>query len=90
MFGPALQPWYLTLFLPLYVFLRGDPGWNRVWLVVVAAFALLAPLQDILPSYVSMAVVGVPLWFAWRALARRGIDPLPASDPERDPFKTPV
>lgn len=89
-FGPALQPWYLTLFLPLYVFLRGDPGWNRVWLVVVAAFALLAPLQDILPSYVSMAVVGVPLWFAWRALARRAIDPLPASDPELDPFETPV
>lgn len=88
--GPALQPWYLTWVIPLYAFARGRAALNRVWLVVVAAFALLATLQDVLPPYWSMFIVGVPLWLCWRAMARRGYDPLPTSDPEADPFRTKV
>ena len=89
-FGPALQPWYLTWVIPLYVFVRAPASWNRVWLVLVIAFALLPTLQDILPSYVSMLIVAVPLALAWRWWSRRGFDPLPISDPQADPLKTAV
>ncbi len=87
--GPALQPWYLTWAIPLYAFVRGPASWNRAWLVVICAFALLPPLQDVLPPYVSMLILAVPLWFAWRLMARRGSDPLPVSG-GGDPFKTAV
>nr|WP_255698354.1 polyprenol phosphomannose-dependent alpha 1,6 mannosyltransferase MptB [Tessaracoccus sp. ZS01] len=64
--APALQPWYLTWLLPLYVFCPRSPLTDRVWLVVVAAFALLPALQDAMAPYVAMVVVGVPLWWWWR------------------------
>nr|WP_255436421.1 polyprenol phosphomannose-dependent alpha 1,6 mannosyltransferase MptB [Tessaracoccus sp. MC1756] len=73
--APALQPWYLTWLLPLYVFCPRSPLTDRVWLVVVAAFALLPALQDAMAPYVAMFVVGVPLWWWWRrgipAIAQR-------------------
>ncbi|MHA7862201.1 polyprenol phosphomannose-dependent alpha 1,6 mannosyltransferase MptB [Tessaracoccus sp. Y36] len=73
--APALQPWYLTWLLPLYVFCPRSPLTDRVWLVVVAAFALLPALQDAMAPYVAMVVVGVPLWWWWRrgipAIAQR-------------------
>lgn len=88
--GPALQPWYLTWVIPFYAFMRGTARLNRIWLTVIVAFALLPTLQDVLPAYVSMAVVGVPLWVGWRVLGRRGCDPLPMSDQGADPFETAV
>ena len=59
-------------------------------LIAAVGFALLPSLQDILPSYVSMLIVAVPLALAWRWWARRGFDPLPSSDPRADPLKTAV
>jgi len=88
--GPALQPWYLTWVLPLFAFVRGPAALNRVWLVVVCGFALLPPLQDLLPPYVSMLLVGLPLGLGWFAMRRRGSDPLPRSDHGVDPLETPV
>ena len=88
--GPALQPWYLTWVLPLYAFVRASAAANRIWLVVVVAFALLPPLQDLLAPYVSMFVVGVPLALAWMAMRRAGADPLSMSDQGVDGFETPV
>lgn len=76
--APALQPWYLTWLLPLYPFVRVGPRWHRWWLVAVAAFALLPALQDLLPPYVSMLIVGVPLLLLWRLMVRRDVSPLPA------------
>lgn len=89
-FGPALQPWYLTLVLPLYVFLRPDARWNRAWLVLVAAFTLLSPLQDFFAPYVAMAIVGVPLGWAWVVMRRRGFNPVPLSEASPDPLETAV
>ncbi|WP_345581365.1 polyprenol phosphomannose-dependent alpha 1,6 mannosyltransferase MptB [Tessaracoccus lubricantis] len=65
-FAPALQPWYLTWLLPLYVFCPRTVVADRVWLIMVAAFALLPALQDTLPPYVAMPIVAVPLWWVWR------------------------
>ena len=78
-FAPALQPWYVTWILPLYAFCGVSRRWDRWWLVAVLAFGLLPALQDALPAYVSMGIVGVPLYFVWRELRRRDVDPLPAS-----------
>lgn len=88
--GPALQPWYLTWVIPFYVFMRGSASLNRIWLVVMVAFTVLPTLQDVLPAYISMAVVGLPLWFAWRVMVRRGYDPLQMSDQGADPLETAV
>nr|WP_231980451.1 polyprenol phosphomannose-dependent alpha 1,6 mannosyltransferase MptB [Tessaracoccus coleopterorum] len=88
--GPALQPWYLTWVLPLFAFVRGPAAVNRVWLVTVCAFAMLPPLQDLLPPYISMFVVALPLGLGLSAMRRRGSDPLPVSDHGVDPFKTSV
>lgn len=88
--GPALQPWYLTWVLPLYVFVRAGASANRGWLLLVVAFALLPTMQDILPAYISMFVLIPFLWLGWHAMTRGGFDPLPVSDPEADPFKTAV
>lgn len=76
--GPAFQPWYLTWVIPFYPFCRFPARWDRVALLVLVAFALLPPLQDLIPPYISMAVVAtllVPLWRRWR---RAGFEPLGA------------
>lgn len=88
--GPALQPWYLSLVLPIYVFLRAEAGLNRIWLLGVVGFALLAPLQDLLAPYISMLILLFPLWGLWALMRRSGLDPLPASDAVGDAFETTV
>ena len=63
---------------------RADPDLSRTanqlvatWcllaagLAVAPSVALLPTLQDILPSYVSMLIVAVPLALAWRWWSRR-------------------
>lgn len=66
LFAPALQPWYLTWVLPLYVFLPRSELADKIFLTIVAAFALLPALQDALAPYVAMMIVAVPLWWRWR------------------------
>lgn len=88
--GPALQPWYVSLLLPLYVFLRAGAWWNRGWLLAVIGFALLAPLQDLLAPYVSMMILMFPLWGLWVWMRRADFDPLPPSEKAADPFETAV
>lgn len=79
--GPALQPWYVTWLLPIYAFCKLPPSYDRLWLIGVLAASLVAPLQDFLAPYVSMAVVGVPLWLLWGAWRRRDWSPLPDTAP---------
>lgn len=76
-FGPALQPWYLTWLLPLYVFWRPGARWHRVWLVVVVGFTLLPGLQTMMPPLLAMPLIALPLWWLWREMSRRAISPLP-------------
>lgn len=77
--APALQPWYLTWFLPLYVFWRTGPGWHRAWLVLVVAFTLLPALQTMMPPFLAMPVLALPLAALWLSLHRRRVSPLPPS-----------
>lgn len=81
--APALQPWYLTWLLPLYPFVRVGARWHRWWLIAVAAFSVLPALQDVLPPYLSMIIVGVPLLFLHRRMALQDISPLPLPEPVR-------
>lgn len=76
--APALQPWYLTWLLPLYPFVHVGPKWHRWWLIAVAAFSLLPALQDRLPPYLAMLIVGIPLWFLWRRMSNDDVSPVPA------------
>lgn len=80
--APALQPWYVTWLLPVYVFCGLGAAWHRAWLIVVAAMALLPPLQDLLAPYVSMALLALPLAFLWRWMNAQGFSPLPIGDDE--------
>lgn len=75
--GPAMQPWYLTLLLPLYVFWRAGAAWDRAWLAIVVAFSLLPALQTMMAPVVAMPLLAVPLWWLWRRMSRAGISPLP-------------
>jgi len=77
--GPALQPWYLTWLLPLYVFWRTGARWHRAWLVVVVGFTLLPALQTMMPPLIAMPLVAVPLGLLWRWMARAAVSPLPAA-----------
>lgn len=76
LFAPALQPWYLTWLLPLYMFVPRTQRTDRVWLVLVAALALLPALQDAMAPYVATALLAVPLWLLWRGTANLRL-PLP-------------
>ena len=80
-FGPALQPWYLTWLLPIYPLIRVGPKWHRWWLVGVIAFSLLPSLQDVMGPYASMAVVGIPLLALRHEMAEAEVSPLPAPTP---------
>ncbi|HMR48726.1 MAG TPA: polyprenol phosphomannose-dependent alpha 1,6 mannosyltransferase MptB [Arachnia sp.] len=73
--GPAFQPWYLTWAIPFYLFCRFSPSWDRVALLVLIAFALLPVLQDLLPPYLSMGLVALPLVPLGRRWHRRGFTP---------------
>ncbi|MBB1511565.1 polyprenol phosphomannose-dependent alpha 1,6 mannosyltransferase MptB [Tessaracoccus sp. MC1627] len=75
--GPALQPWYLTMLLPLYVFWLAGPRWDRAWLVVVVGFTLLPALQTLVAPLIAMPLLAVPLWWLWSEMSRRGVSPLP-------------
>lgn len=75
--GPAMQPWYLTMLLPLYVFWRAGARWDRAWLAIVIAFTLLPALQTMMAPVVAMPLVALPLWWFWRRAAKTGVTPLP-------------
>ncbi|MDO5676242.1 MAG: polyprenol phosphomannose-dependent alpha 1,6 mannosyltransferase MptB [Propionibacteriaceae bacterium] len=73
--APALQPWYVTWLLPLYMFTAPSIRRDRLWLAAVAAFALLPALQDAIAPYVAMGVVVVALYLASRLpMVRHGED----------------
>lgn len=80
LFAPALQPWYLTWLLPLYVFAPRTALTDRVFLIVVAGFGLLPALQDGIAPYVAMGIVALPLWWLWRRLSVG-----PSTDVSEDP-----
>ncbi len=64
--GPALQPWYLTWIIPFYAFAKLRDEWRLAWWLLLAGFTMLPPLQDLMPPYVAMGVVAVPLLgFVW-------------------------
>ncbi len=77
--GPALQPWYVTWFIPFFVLCRLGGRWNRLWLLGVLAAGLLPPLQDLISPYVAMAILAVPLFLMLRSWSRTGYSPLPVA-----------